>query len=269
MTVPPPTVPSELQGIFNFRDFGGWPTKDGGAVKRGLLFRSAHHASATPADLERLGELGVELVVDLRKPPERRRDPSRRPEGFTGRVLQHEPGPEAQAEALAPHLEFLAHPEASPAWLRERMVAGYRNYPFDPVYSALYRDYFQALAEVDGPVLVHCHAGKDRTGVLCALTLHALGVERAAIYEDYLTTNRTNRADARLAPLMRAFERDHGRPADPEMLRHVMAADAGYLDAAFAEMEARHGDVDAYLEAVLGVTPAIRDELRARLVEPV
>ncbi|MDB5447281.1 MAG: protein-tyrosine-phosphatase, partial [Phenylobacterium sp.] len=55
MTVPPPTVPSELQGIFNFRDFGGWPTKDGGAVKRGLLFRSAHHASATPADLERLG----------------------------------------------------------------------------------------------------------------------------------------------------------------------------------------------------------------------
>jgi protein tyrosine/serine phosphatase len=265
MIAQPQTSDLPLDGIFNFRDFGGWPTRDGGRVRPGLLFRSAHHAQATPEDLQRLADLGIELIVDLRRPPERRRDPSRRPPGFSGRVIQHDDGPDD--ESLAPHLEFLAHPDASLAWVNDWMISGYQSYPWDPIYSNLYRSYFHALAQIDGPVLVHCHAGKDRTGVLCALTLHALGVERSAIYEDYLATNRMNRADLRLDTLSRAFERNHGRPPPSDLLRQVMTADASYLDAAFAEVEARHGDVAGYLESVLGVTPGVLAALRARLVE--
>ena len=265
MTTQPSAAAVDLEGIINFRDFGGWPTVDGSLVRRGLLFRSAHHAAATAADLERLAGLGVELFVDLRRPPERQRDPARRPDGLPSRVLEHA-GP--SEESLALHLEFLAHPDASVDYVTDRMILGYRGYTKDPHYVALFRDYFEALAEIQGPVLVNCHAGKDRTGVLCALTLHALGVERDAIYEDYLTTNRQNLADLRLGSMMEAFERDHGRAVDPALLRRMMAADTRYLDAAFAEMTERFGDVDAYLETVLGVTPALKSRLRERLVEP-
>src|SRR4051812_42319733 len=76
MTLQPSAAAFDLEGTITFRDFGGWPTAAGGSVTRGRLFRPAHHASATPADLARLAELGIDLVVDLRRPPERERDPS-------------------------------------------------------------------------------------------------------------------------------------------------------------------------------------------------
>ena len=124
------------------------------------------------------------------------------------------------------------------------------------------------LPQVDGPVLINCHAGKDRTGVLCALTLHVLGVPRDQIYADYLRTNSNNRADARAEVLARQFEETHGRPVSEALLRHVMLADASYLDAAFEAIETAHGEVDAYLTEVLGVTDERRDRIRERFLDP-
>jgi len=257
----PPTV--TLQGVFNFRDFGGHPAAGGGRVRLGRLYRSAHHAGATEADQTALGALDLALIADLRKPGERRRDPARRPHAFRGQVIAH--GAEAP-ENEPPHLAFLADPEARADAVFARMVEVYRSFPFDPHCAPVYRDYFQALAEVDGAALVHCHAGKDRTGLLCALTLHALGVERAAIYDDYLATNRSPRIDLRMEALVERFEREHGRPIDAALLGCIQFADRRYLEAAFEEIEARHGDVDGYLDAVLGVTPAMQARLRERLL---
>lgn len=252
----------ELEGVVNFRDFGGAPVDEGRSVVTGRLYRSGHHAAATDADLESLADLDLALIVDLRRPPERARDPARRPDGSRAKVLEHA-GP--QDQPLPPHLAFLAEPDASPQRVVAQMIEGYRGYPFDPHYVAVYRDYFAHLALAEGPVLVNCHAGKDRTGFLCALTLHALGAHRDDIFADYLATNRHNRADERMADLLAQFEQNHGRRVSEDLLRQVMAADAAYLEAAFAAIEAEHGDVDAYLANVVALTPARREQLQARL----
>ena len=255
---------SELEGVINFRDFGGQVGADGRRVRTGRLFRSGHFAAATDADLARLADLDFALFVDLRRPPERARDPARRPPAPRARLIEHA-GPTEQA--LAPHLAFLARPDATPEKLAAQMVVGYRYYPFDPHYVAVYRAYFALLAELDGPVLVNCHAGKDRTGFLCALTLHVLGVAPEAIMADYLETNRRSRADARLADLTAQFQQTHGYPPAEALIRRMLAVDAAWLDAAFAAVAEAHGDTDAYLADVVGLTSAGRDAIRARLLE--
>jgi protein tyrosine/serine phosphatase len=254
----------ELDGVINFRDFGGGAGADGRRIRTGLLYRSGHHATATDADLEQLAALGFKLFVDLRRPPERTRDPARRPATAAAvPVLEHQ-GP---TEVLvAPHLTFLAEPGATPARVSEQMTIGYRGYPFDPHYVAMYRDYFGLLADLDGPVLVNCHAGKDRTGFLCALTLHALGAPREDIVADYLATNRHNRADARLADMAAQFEETHGHAPSEALLRAMLSANAAWLDAAFDAIAEQHGGTDSYLEEVVGLTPAGREAIRDRLL---
>jgi protein-tyrosine phosphatase len=253
----------DLEGVINFRDFGGMSGADGRRVRTGRLFRSGHFAEATEADISHLATLGFALFVDLRRPPERLRDPARRPATPGARLLEHQ-GP--TTTMVAPHLAFLSEPGATPEKVTEQMVVGYRYYPFDPHYVRVYRDYFPLLASVDGPVLVNCHAGKDRTGFLCALTLHVLGVSPDDIFEDYLATNRYNRADARLRELAESFEATHGHAPSEALLRRMMAVDAIYLEAAFAAIIEQHGDIDTYLAKTLGVDEALRALIREKLL---
>jgi protein tyrosine/serine phosphatase len=260
-----PSPAFDFEGILNFRDFGGWSTHDGGQVRQGLLFRSANHCSATTADLQRLADLGVGVIVDLRRPPERRREPSATLAGYAPVVVHDDVSPDE--EASAPHLAFIENADKSAEWVIDWLLDSYRSYPFDPGYSSVFRRHFQALAETDAAVLVHCAAGKDRTGVLCALTLHTLGVGQDSIHRDYLETNRMSQVESRLAPLVERLERERGRPVNPEVIRAALSADLRYLEAAFAAIAERHDDVDAYLEQVLGVTPAVKTRLRERLVE--
>lgn len=253
----------EMEGVTNFRDFGGVGGADERMIRVGRLYRSGHHAAATHADLARLSTLDFALLVDLRRPPERARDVARRAEGGRARLIEHN-GPTDQA--VPPHLTFLADPSATAETVRRQMLVGYRGYPFDPHYIAVYRDYFALLAELDGPVLINCHAGKDRTGFLCALTLHVLGASPGSILEDYLATNRHNRADARMAEMRAQFELNYGHPLSSEMARVMLSVDAMWLEAAFDEVATRHGDTDTYLAMAIGLTPAQRMAIRERLL---
>jgi protein-tyrosine phosphatase len=253
-----------FEGVLNFRDFGGGVGAGGRRVRSGRLYRSGHHAGATDADLRRLADLGVALWVDLRRPPERARDPARRPDQPDARLLEHQ-GPTEQT--VAPHLAFLARPDATADMVSQGMVAGYRYYPFDPHYVRMYRDYFELLAELDAPVLINCHAGKDRTGFLCALTLHVLGAPDDEIRADYLASNTQTRSEARLAQMTEQFRQTHGHAPSADLLRAMQSVDLAYLDAAFAAIAEQHGDTDAYLEAVAGVTPAMREAIRERLLD--
>ena len=76
-----------LEGVDNFRDFGGYATACGRGVKPGRLFRSAQHAEASDADLAAIRAMGLSAVVDLRRPSERNRQPSRRWDGFAAKVI--------------------------------------------------------------------------------------------------------------------------------------------------------------------------------------
>ncbi|HEX6865789.1 MAG TPA: tyrosine-protein phosphatase, partial [Caulobacteraceae bacterium] len=160
-----------FEGVENFRDFGGYRAGDR-ALKRGLLYRSAHHGAATERDLEAIRDIGLSVIVDLRRPNERERDPCRRWQGFAAAVIENDIG---QVHDDPWHL-FIANSDLSEESFRRYMVDYYREAPFVERHVDLYARYFQALAKTEGPVLIHCAAGKDRTGILAALTHHLAGV---------------------------------------------------------------------------------------------
>src|SRR5690606_22800178 len=148
----------DFDGIENFRDFGGYATACGRGVKRGMLFRSANHARATETDLARMAELGIAIVVDLRRTHERAREPSRRNERFAAQVLENDLGLQDD-----PWGQSLRGVEPTAEWFRQDALTFYRTAPFEEAYLDLFSRYFRALAAADGAVLVHCAAGKDRT----------------------------------------------------------------------------------------------------------
>src|SRR5208282_6088265 len=171
-----------LEGAGNFRDFGGYAAAGGRRVKRGKLYRSAHHAQATDPDLEAIAGLGIAAIVDLRRGEERERMPSRRHAGFAGLVIEN-PTNEATSD---PWIEFVKGSGASADAFRAYLVNYMRAAPFEARHVDLFSRYFQALVEIDGPILIHCAAGKDRTGLLVALTHRLVGVGDDDVYADYL-----------------------------------------------------------------------------------
>lgn len=252
----------DFEGIENFRDFGGYDTACGRGLKRGVLYRSANHAKASDADLEALRELGVSVIVDLRRPVEREREPSRRWEGFGGQVIENDldGGYQDWADALK-EVETLGA-----RWFREDALGFYHKAPYEARHVDLFSRYFRALGETDGAVVVHCAAGKDRTGMLCAFTQHLAGVHRDDILSDYLMTNDETRIARRMTPFREWLFELTGVTVSDEALHAALSVDPAYLATAFSRIEAEHGSLDRYLEDTLGVDHALRDKVAARIL---
>jgi protein-tyrosine phosphatase len=250
-----------LEGVHNFRDFGGYATSDGSKVVAGRLYRSAHFAEASAADLERLNALDARAVIDLRRPEERVRDPNRWP-GARAETISNDEG---QVE-LPPHVAVLMQTDLTPESVAHFMHTSYGHYPFEARYRDLYRRFFHLFLETERPVVIHCAAGKDRTGVGCALVLSALGVPRDVVFADYEMTNTVVDVEARLPIVQATMAERLGRTVATEALRPMIGVRADYLAAAFASIEAQSGSLDAYLEEHLGIGPAERAQLRERLV---
>lgn len=165
----------ELEGVENVRDLGGLPLRDGGYTRFGQLLRSARLHEMTEADVEVLtGKYGLRTVIDLRSPLEVERDG---------------PTPLERAGVRTEHLSVLPlgqrpipRDDEDPKLFNYR---GYLDHRPENVLAAV-----RLLTEPDaGPALVHCAAGKDRTGVFCALVADAVGVRRDAVVEDYALSN--------------------------------------------------------------------------------
>ncbi len=258
-----PTEASAFQGVDNFRDYGGCVTRSGRRLKRGRLYRSAHHGRATDEDLQALDALGLSAIVDLRRPEERAREPNRRLTTFAGKVLDND----LDQEGGLSYAEFLKTSDLSVEAMRDYLVGYYANAPFEPRHIDLYSRYFRALAEVDGPVLIHCAAGKDRTGILAALTHHLLGVDYEDSVADYLLTNDPERFDRR-APLFADYVAElTGRRPSNEAIHTTFGVDRIYLDKAFDAINEAYGSIDAYLAQALGVDAKLKAEIERRLLD--
>ncbi|MFA4893977.1 tyrosine-protein phosphatase [Brevundimonas sp.] len=250
-----------FDALDNFRDYGDYAAGAGRHIAPGRLFRSAHQARVSPADLDRLDALGLAAIVDLRRPSERRDQPSKRPAGFAGAVIEsaHDDGGEA------PHLTFLKTADLTPDSGRRFMMDAYRRLPFEPSHLDLFARYFRLLGEVEGPVLIHCAAGKDRTGLLAALTHHLLGVHPDDMMADYLLTNTAVDLERRAPGIARQLEAMTGRPASHDAVVAFLGVEPVYLETALAGIAAQHGSIDAWLKQALGVDARLRDRIGERL----
>ena len=244
------------QGIHNFRDYGGYRTDAGGHVTLGKLFRSGQHCDATPDDLALVSQIGLATVVDLRSDSERAQYPCARPEDFQGEVLFSS----GNTLGATSHLDA-AKGVRTAADAHQAMIELYRAMPFRPVLQKSYRLYFQRLTELDSPSLIHCLAGKDRTGLAVALLHHQLGVHSDDIFEDYLLTNIAGDLDRRVAAGAEAVRSNYGADMTDAAVRTMMSVDAAFLHTAFDVI----GDIGRYCEEVLGITPAQQNKLRLGL----
>jgi len=254
-----PFLPAE--GIHNLRDYGGYSVSGGARVKTGLLFRSGQHMEASDIDLDALDGLGIRTIVDLRGTSERTKFPCRRHEAFDAKIIAFD----GETTNSPPHEGGGGKAEMTADKARERMIAVYTRMPVNPAMIDMFTRYFEALAERDGASLVHCFAGKDRTGIAVSLLLHVLGVHRDDVIAEFLLTND--------APTQHILERqslprmaEHYGTIGDDALRNLMGVLPEYIETYFAEITRDHGSIDTYLAQTLGVDEARKARLIERLV---
>lgn len=248
-----------LQGTPNFRDFGGYPCADGRRVRWGFLYRSGHLSALTDPDLELLESLELDLLCDFRREDEQRASPNRLPRARPPRVVSLPITPGSNAAVFA-------RGELRPAGRQgmfDFMVDINRDFVESqaPVYARMFRE---ILAQPDSRFLVHCAAGKDRTGFAVALILLALGVSVEQVMHDYMLTSRFYHPQREIENLRRKYG---VQDLSAEALMPMLEVHEAYLTRALDAI-AGYGEVTTWLEEVLGVGRAEREELCRRYLEP-
>ncbi len=250
-----------LSGVHNFRDYGGYAVAGGGRVRTGMLWRSGEHGNASAADLKAIDALALAHVIDLRGNSERRANPCRRASGFSAEVHFFD----GETAGIAPHLEA-AKGAMDIASARMAMEALYARLPSRANLITVLKFYFAALARGDGASVVHCLAGKDRTGMAVDLLHHALGVHPDDAMADYLLTNTAGDMDARIEAGAKAVRAKYGA-MDDATIRVLMGVDERYLVAGRKAVEKAYGGPDKFLSDVLEVDDIARNALRKHLVQ--
>ena len=208
-----------------------------------------------------LAELDIRTVIDLRGITEREMNPCRRHEGWAGEVIAH-PG---ETTSSPPHMDI--DPDVTTAqYARDRMLAVYTRMPDNPAMHTMFGRYLHALADRDGASLVHCFAGKDRTGIAATLLLHILGVSEDDQLEEFLLTNKSPTLHVLRAQSVPGMEARLGRKMDEESVRALLEVHEDYL-ARFHETAADlAGSLDGWLARKVGVDDHLRERLRARFI---
>ncbi|HKI74087.1 MAG TPA: tyrosine-protein phosphatase [Pseudomonadales bacterium] len=242
-----------LEGGINFRDFGGYRTRQG-VVKWRKLFRSGSLAMLPAESGPIFAELKISAICDLRRDDEVELSPSPVHPPFDCRL--HIPIAPGNSMMLR---ESLMDPKQTAEDRRQYMVEITRDIARD--HHDEYRELFRHLVETPDGFLLHCTAGKDRTGIGAALILTALGVDEATIMEDYLLSNQSTS----LLERTRSRMNEVYESLDDESIVVISGVRPEYLEAALAEIRRMHGSVDGYLEAI-GVNDEVRQALRAKYV---
>ena len=259
---PVPGTQMDFAGGTNFRELGGYEADEGKHVKWGQIWRGIPTCKLTgEADRAKLDALGLRLILDLRSVEEAKKEPDYVPDGARlvqicglcaedGHEIAFAPGDIDRLMASAPEGYDV------PRVLYRRMLTG----------NKAFKELFRALEAGETPILFHCSAGKDRTGVAAMLILLALGASDETICADYAQTNVCRRAE------IEAVMQEHADEiaADPSCRNHYYRMAGVSPEAApfvLDTIRSQFGSAENYLEAEYGLTPARLMRLRRMYLE--
>lgn len=240
----------KLEGAVNFRDLGGYNTTTGKKVKMNVLYRSAALNTLTQKDVEKLTTLNLKYDFDFRGPFEVKTAPDKVPANTIRISLP------AGSETIGDsnYMKNMGRILKSDSFL----LSFYTNLtPFKARYTPLFDSLLTNSSMA--PILFHCTAGKDRTGIAAAFILYALGVDEQTIFDDYEATNyyRRNENAKSIAQMTKYYG------LDEKTAQNLMGAKKDYIAATFATIRAKYGSIDTYLDKELGLTKKKINQLRA------
>jgi protein-tyrosine phosphatase len=232
-----------LTGATNFRDLGGYMGHEGRPVQWRKIFRSDHLASLDENDLRQLKTLEIGRTFDFRGVTESQSQPYQWP-GIQRHSLSIEPTVVQRLQA-----QHLSGKPLSAADALDAMQTTYRD--FVKSDSHRFAELFDHMLTKPEPLLFHCTAGKDRTGLAAALILSALGVSEKDIWQDYLLTNQLYKRNSTGASNL-----------SPDVLKIVWEVQASFLQSSLDVIQQDHGGMHNYLSQQLKLSPAALDKLR-------
>lgn len=239
-----------FQGSFNFRDIGGYPTKDGRSVRWGLYYRAGRQDRMTSEDLKQYQALGVKTQIDLRKPEE---------------INEQGRGPLESMGASYHNLAVI--PDGGTDQLSRLVgdtgISGARYLGYLEFGPEPWLRMFDLFAQASNhPIVLHCTAGKDRTGVSTAFLLSVLGVDRALIEADYILTNRD------VSRQVDFVERTVGLPEgmDREALTHAAGVPETAIGDFLDGLDQKWGGALGYLTEI-GISESQMNQVREHFLQ--
>ena len=259
---PAPGTQLPFAGATNFRELGGYPADEGKTVRWGQIWRGVCTARLTdPADRARLDALGLRLILDLRSTAEAQAEPDYVPDGARLVQICALCGDDGHEISFAPgDIERMMHTAREGENILHRM---YRQMLFG---NKAFKELFRALEAGETPILFHCSAGKDRTGVAAMLILLALGASDETICADFVQTNVCRKAeiDALLAGHAEEIAAD---PSKRMRFCTQAGVDPGAAPYVLQVIREACGSAEEYLAREYGLTPARRMRLRRMYLE--
>lgn len=243
--------------LYNFRDVGGQPTHDGRVMRTGVVYRSDDASRISARDMATLRELDIKLICDLRTPAQ-----SKKTRDLSIPVVNiplHEQMTEEEGRKKV--LGFL-FAKGGDARFRDFSRWYYDHIAFEQ--TARVREVITLLANEPVPMLIHCKAGKDRTGFVAAVIQLLAGVPYEAVLADYLRTNdayapRRERI-VRTARWLTFFR------VSPERMRLLLSAHGEFLDGVHTKIVDQHGTIERYLCDACGIDTSTLERLKGRLL---
>ena len=242
-----------FEGVTNFRDLGGYPTSSGGRTRWGRVFRADALHGLSQSDVESYASLGLRVVFDLRGDQER----AERPNPVRSRSVPLE-SRGREDPAGTPQMAVTADTVEEGERFLAQLYLGHLEHG-----AARIGEIFTALASPDSvPAVFHCHGGKDRTGIVAALLLELLGVNRSIVLDDYQLTARYRRRTQQEGSFRRLL--DSGMA--PDAAAAVLTTPRWAMDDALTMLDTVHGGIDAFLLGPGGMTQSDLAGVRRLLV---
>lgn len=246
-----------LSGAGNFRSLGGLVTRDGRRVRHPFLMRSDRLGHLHVEDWESLARTGLNTICDLRSREECAEHPNPVPGSFAVNQVACEVRNDLRG---SPELRGMLVKQPNAAGARALMIEIYRRLPRQ-MAGAMARIVERLLAG-GAPLLIHCTAGKDRTGFAVAVLLHALDVPREEIERDYLASQAWRHKPLHRALLAQSLAATLPADAVEGVVDPLLDVHTSYLSAAFEAASAEFGSLERYLEVTAGLDVGKRERLR-------